>query len=112
MQHTLILSLPKFDIPYQPNVIDIINTAIHNNLVNIDYFGPELNNAADYIDAEMKIKIISTTYITLHFDYDFQKKLSYASSEDEIFSFIVSILMKQPVQKVILNEKDIEIYMG
>ncbi|HEX9151391.1 MAG TPA: hypothetical protein VF842_04870 [Flavobacterium sp.] len=112
MQHTLILSLPKFDIPYQPNAIDIINTAIENNLVNIDYFGQELDNDTDYIDSEMKIKIASTTYITIHFDYNLPKKLSYESIEDEILGFIISILKEKPVQKVSFNEKGIGIYMG
>jgi hypothetical protein len=112
MQHVLILSLPRFDIPYQPNVIDIMNTAIHNNLVNIDYFGPQMNDDSAYIDAEMSIKIASTTYITIHFDDKLPPKITYKSSEDEIFSFILSILMRQPVQNVILTQKDIAIFIG
>ena len=39
--HTIILTTPRFEIPSNLNVIELLNELIHSNLVNIDYFGSD-----------------------------------------------------------------------
>ena len=109
--HTLIISTPRLDIPENPNIIELINGLVHNNLCNIEYFGGELDNQADYIDDEMAIKIASSTYITLHFDQNSINEVDYDLPEDNVLNLMLDVIMENQIREVIVDEKDIEIYI-
>jgi hypothetical protein len=109
--HTLILTTPKFEIPSNPNIIEIINNLIHNNLVNIDYFGGQLDNQADFIDVEMELKINSTSFLTFHFDLNDDADIDYGNDEETTLNSLISILMENKIREVIVDEKDIKVYI-
>ena len=108
--HKLILSSPKIVIP-ESNVIGFVNELIISNLVNIDYFGNETAKAIDDLDKKMISKITSSTYITFHFDFESANTIiSSQMNEEEIFILIQKLLKKQ-TRVLIIDEKDIEIYI-
>jgi hypothetical protein len=109
--HTIILTTPRFEIPSNPNVIEILNNLVHNNLVNIDYFGGELDNQADYVDEEMKEVIETTSFITLHFDQNASDNIDYDIDEESALNLVISIVMVNQIRDVIVDEKDIDIYI-
>lgn len=109
--HTLILSTPRFEIKSNPNVIEIINDLIHNNLVNIDYFGYELDNQADYIDEEMALKMATSTYITFHFEQNLISEVDYKSDEETTLNLILNIVMENQIREVLVDENEIEVYI-
>ena len=109
--HTLILTTPRFDIPSNPNVIEIINNLIHNNLVNIDYFGGELDNGIDYEDEASAIKRKSSTIITLHYDQNANDEVDYNLNDEAILNSALNLLEKTQIREVIVDENEIEIYI-
>jgi hypothetical protein len=109
--HTIILTTSRFEIPSNTNVIEILNNLIHNNLLNIDYFGGELDNQADYLDEEMTNKIATTSFITLHFDQNTSDDIDYNSDEETILNLMASTLMENQIKEVLVDEKDIEIFI-
>ena len=110
--HTLILSTPRFEIQSNPNVIEIVNILIHNNLVNIDYFGGELDNQADYIDEEMALKIATSTYITFHIEQNLINEVDYDGDEELILNLVLSIIMENQIREVLVDENEIEVYIN
>lgn len=107
--HTLILTSPKLDIP-ESNIIEFTKELIASNLLNIDYFGAEMYNQADYQDAEMIDKHNGTTIITFHFEHH---EINYDSfTENETFQFIINLLEQEKIGQVIIDEKDVEIYIN
>lgn len=109
--HTLILSTPRIEMPDNPNVIEMVNEMVHNNLCNIEYFGGELDNQADYVDESEQLKINSTTYLTIHFDLESSNTLDYNSSEESVLNKMLTILMENQIREVLIDEKDMEIYI-
>ena len=109
--HTLILSTPRITIPENPNVIVMLNELVHNNLCNIEYFGGELDNQLDYVDENEQIKINSSTYITLYFDLDISNTVDYNSNEEIILNQMLTLLMETQIREVLVDDKDIEIYI-
>lgn len=106
--HTLILATPKTEIP-SIDIIPFVTNIIESNIANIDYFGGSLDNGIDYFDDEMKIKFESTTYITLHFE---NEEIYYTGiGEDKIIEMILSKIANEIIGEVIIDEKDIEIYI-
>jgi len=108
---TLILSTPRFVITSNPNIIEIINNLIHNNLVNIDYFGSELDNQADYIDEEMALKMATSTYITFHFEQNLINEVDYDGDEELTLNIILSVIMENQIREVLVDENEIEVYI-
>lgn len=108
INHTIILTTPKIDIPAS-NIIDFTKELIITNLLNIDYFGGELDNQADYIDEKMQDKIDNTTYITFHFNYS---EIDYDKlNEVETLQLIVDVLEQQNIGEVIVDDKDVECFI-
>lgn len=107
--HTLILSAPKINIP-ESNIIDFAKGLIISNLVNIDYFGIENDNQADYIDELMQETINNTTYLTFHFD---KEGIDYENSgEVETLQFVVDLLDEKNIGRVIVEENNIEFFIN
>lgn len=108
MSHTLILTTPKIEIP-ESNIIDFTKDLITSNLVNIDYFGCEQDNQADYIDDQMQDTIDNTTYITFHFNYpeiDYEKY-----DEVETLQLIVDVIEQKKIREVKIDDKDVEYFI-
>ena len=108
ISHTLILSTPKTEIPVE-GIINLIKEFINNNLFTIDYFGEELDNQDDYRDDEMQSKFDKTTIVTLHFEsvsIDDQN-----ISDPEVLKIIQVILDSDPKTNIIIDDKDIDVYV-
>lgn len=108
ISHTLILSTPKTEIP-NDGIISFIKELITNNLFTVDYFGIELDNQDDYRDDEMQSKFDNTTIVTFHFEsiiIDYQ-----VISEHEIFTMIHKIIDSDAKTNIIVDEKDVDIYL-
>lgn len=109
--HTLILTTPRLNIPSNPNVIEIMNNLIHNNLVNIDYFGSELDNGIDYEDEAAEIKRKSSTFITLHFDQNANDNVDYNIEDEAILNRALNVILEKQIREVIADKNEIEIYI-
>lgn len=109
--HTLILSTPKLDLPFNPNVVELINSLVHNNLCNIEYFGGELDNQADYVDESEQARIDSTTFITLHFNQNTTDEVDYNLNEESVLNLILNVISENQIREMIVDDKDVEIYI-
>lgn len=109
MLHTITLLTPK-RILGESGFLKLTTQLISNKLVEIDYFGIELDNQADYVDAEMQDKIDNNTIINIYFEGD---QIDYNSfSPDEILN-LASKILKEPKEgsRVEADNKDIDIYV-
>ena len=103
--HTLILTIPKVEIPSK-DIVLFVKKIILSNIANIDYFGIEHDNHADYIDEEMQETIDNTTYITFHFDYP---EIDYDKLNDQqTLQLIVDLMEQQKIGEVKIDDKDID----
>ena len=109
--HTLILSTPRLEIPDNPNIVELINSLVHNNLCNIEYFGDELDNQADFVDDSEQARIDSTTFITLHFDQSSTDDIDYNLNEESVLNLILTVISENQIKQVIVDEKDVDIYI-
>lgn len=106
--HTLILSAPKLKIP-ESNIIEFIIDLISSNLLNIDYFGYELDNPVDYEDDEMIAKRLGTSYITFQFEAD---EIDYDSyKEQQTLQLIINLIESKKIGEILIDDKDIDIYI-
>lgn len=109
MLHTLTLTTPK-RVLGESGFLKLTTQLISNNLVEIDYFGIEPDNQADFIDEEMQDKIDNNTIINIYFE---EEQIDYNSfSAEEILS-LATKLLKEPKEgtRVVADEKDIDIYV-
>lgn len=109
MLHTLTLTTPK-RVLGESGFLKLTTQLISNNLVEIDYFGIEPDNQADFINEEMQAKIDNNTIINIYFEGD---QIDYNSfSADEILNLASKILNDtKEGTRVEANEKDIDIYV-
>lgn len=108
IQHTLILTTPRIEIP-SVNIIEFAKELIAANLTNIDYFGIELDNGEDYINEEMQAKVESSTFLTFHFTAN---EIYYnILNEDSVLNLLFKLLITNEIGQVVVNEKDIQIYI-
>jgi hypothetical protein len=106
--HTLILTIPKAEIPSK-DIFPFVKNIILSNIANIDYFGSEQDNQADYIDEKMQNTIDTTTYITFHFDYP---EIDYDKfNEEETLQLIVDVIEQQKIGEVKIDDKDIDFFI-
>lgn len=108
IQHTLILAIPKVEIP-SDKIVEFAKDLISANLPVIDYFGVELDNGYDYIDEEMQNTINNSTYLTFHFTHP---EINYVIlNDDEIINLLFNLLNNNEIGQVTADEKDIEVYI-
>ncbi|BDU27709.1 hypothetical protein [Flavobacterium sp. GSB-24] len=109
MLHTLTLTTPK-RVLGESGFLKLTTQLISNNLVEIDYFGIEPDNQADYIDAEMQDKIDNNTIINIYFEGD---QIDYNSFSAEEILNLASKILKEPKEgtRVVADQKDIDIYV-
>jgi hypothetical protein len=106
--HTLILKIPKAEIPSK-DIFPFVKNIILSNITIIEYFGVELDNGYDYIDEEMQNNIDNTTYLTFHFDYP---EIDYDKfNEEETLQLIVDVIEQQKIGEVKIDDKDIDIFI-
>jgi hypothetical protein len=67
-----------------------VSGLINDKLVQMDYFGLEPDNQADYLDRTLQEVIDRTTMINIYFDSEYIDYNSF--SEDEIYSYALSLL--------------------
>lgn len=109
IQHTLVLTTARISIP-STGVLDFVKELISSNLTNIDYFGLELDNGADYVDDEMQVEFDTSTYITFHFS---DAEIDYIIlDEDNVMNLILMQLNNNIIGQIIVDEKDIQIYIN
>jgi hypothetical protein len=109
MLHTITLLTPR-RVLEESGFLKLTTQLINHKLVEIDYFGIEPDNQADYVDAEMQDKIDNNTIINIYFEGD---QIDYNSfSSDEILNLASKILNEpQEGTRVEANDKDIDIYV-
>ncbi|KVV16343.1 hypothetical protein [Flavobacterium sp. TAB 87] len=108
MVHTLILSTAIIILPSIGHC-KLVLCLIENNKVDIDYFGVEIDNPADYMDEEMEAKIKNTTYINIHFE---DEEIEYSKySKEEILKLAKNLLVNLADIKISADDKDIDIYV-
>lgn len=109
IQHTLILTVPLVKIP-ETNILEFAKQLIADNLINIDYFGVELDNGTDYVDEEMKYSIDNSTYLTFHFSDIEINYIIY--TEDQVTNLLFNKLNNNEIGQIIVTEKDIEVFIN
>lgn len=108
IQHTLIFSAPKIDIP-STKIIDFVKDLISANLTNIEYFGTKQINKSDYFDEEMQSKTDTSTFITFHFD---DEEISYKThNEGAVLNIIFKKLNFGQIGQVLVSDTTIEVYI-
>ena len=107
--YTVILTSPKIDIP-SDNIIEFVKELISSNLVNVDYFGGQLDNPVDYEDDEMIAKRLGTSFINFQFEMDAIDFDDY-NNDDAIFQLLINLIESKRVFDIIVDEKDIDIYL-
>lgn len=109
MLHTITLLTPK-RILAESGFLKLTTQLINNNLVEVDYFGLQPDNQADFFNKEMQDKEDNNTIINIYFEGD---EIDYNSySPVEILNFATKILCEpKGDSRAVANEKDIDIYI-
>lgn len=109
VEHTLILSTAKNDIP-QPVTIDFVTDLINSGLTAIEYFGVKINDDAYY--KEEAEHTVHHPLTLIEFFYDTSNKIEYDSlTPSEINSLIMDIVKKSVKPKVRSDQKKITIHL-
>lgn len=90
------------------NFLQPLSILLYNNYVEIDYFGLELENKANFTNEEMQKKIDRNIFININFE---SEKIDYnAFSEKEILNLAISLFDSHKESSMILySENDINI---
>lgn len=109
MLHTITLLTPKRALP-KDGFLKFITQLIDDKIVEIDYFGIEPDNQADFIDADMQSKIDNNTFINIYFQGD---DIDYNSfSADEILNLAINVLNEpKRTSDIKTDENEINIYL-
>ncbi len=109
---TVVLSLPRLNVPHNLNIIESVSKMIFGNLCNLDYFGNEDNNPIDYFDLADEIKYDSTTYVSFYFDLDVEEELETTLyNEEKIFDLVLQKVTQNEIHNVITDGKDVSVYI-
>lgn len=110
MLHTIILSIPRRKLP-EVEFLQLALYLILNEPVELDYFGLEPDNPADYLDDEMQLRIDSKTFINIYFEGD---KMDYhLYSFAEVLAMATNLLIDpKEGTSVVADQKDITINLS
>ncbi|MEC4048750.1 hypothetical protein OX284_004855 [Flavobacterium sp. SUN046] len=89
----------------------MLSRLYRENKLNLECFGGELNNQADYLDDEMVNKKNNTTTITIHFDQESNIDFNYNSDIGLVLNFVFDLLTPENVKQVIIEDNELEIYI-
>jgi hypothetical protein len=107
--HTFVLSTPKIAIPESIS-IDFVTNLINRGVAMSEYFGPAIDNQADYVEDDMKGVRETTTYIEFHFDTE--EPIEYEMlSETDVDNLIFDIIKKSANIELRADGKDITVYL-
>ena len=108
IQHTLIFSAPKIEIP-STKIIDFVKDLISANLTNIEYFGTKQINNLDCFNEEMLSKTDTSTFIIFHFD---DEEIAYKThNEGAVLNIIFKKLNFGAIGQVLVSDTTIEIFI-
>lgn len=108
---TVVLSLPRLNVPSNLNIIESVSQMIFGNLCNVDYYGSETDNPFDYFYIDDQIKYDSTTYLSFHFDIDIESEIQDGFNEDQIFNLVLQQVTENNIQNVVTDGKDVNVYI-
>lgn len=107
--HTIILSTKKINYPDSISK-ELVSGLIKDKKVQMDYFGIEPDNQADYLDASMQEIIERSTIINIYFESNIIDYNSF--SEDEIYNYALALLDDpEAVLEPHSNINEIDIYV-
>lgn len=109
--YTLILQFNKNEFPFEFSKNDLL-LLIQSTAFDIDYFGVEIDNQADYINEQMKEWVSNNSFITLHFEAVEKIVFNTIKSEVEKKEIILKIINESSFQEVRNYGKDLEIYLN
>lgn len=109
MLHTITLITTK-RILADNGYLKLTNQLIANELVEVDYFGAEPDNQADYVDEEMQDKLDKFTFINIYFEGE---EIDYSSFSDIEILKLATKVLSDPKEgsRAVANENDIDIYI-
>lgn len=105
--HTLILATTRLPHPEQADITRIKNL-LNQGLAMIEYFGPEIDNQADFEDEDMRAVGLSITYIEFFFETDLEIEYD-ALNEEQIDVILTGHINASYDIEINAGEKDITI---
>lgn len=107
--HTIILSTAKVHIP-ENVTIDFITNLMNRGVAMVEYFGPEIDNQADFIDNDMKK--IRAEISFFEFFFDTEEPINYESlNENEVDQMLSNLIKNSANIEMRADEKDIVVYL-
>lgn len=107
--HTLILSTAKLHIP-EAITITYVTNLLHRGLLLIEYFGIQIDNQPDYIDADMEEASHKISYVDFHFDTE--EPIDYdAMSITDVEHLIDNTIKHSDKIDLRTDGKDIAVYL-
>ncbi len=109
---TVVLSIPRLNVPQNLNIIESVTQMIFSNLCNLDYFGNYETHPIDYFDIADQLKYDSTTYLSFHFDMDIVDELETTQyNEDRIFNLLLEKVSENTIHNYATDGKDVNVYI-
>lgn len=105
-QHTIIFRIDRC-ILSEEGINDFLIEKIKDDSITYEYFGREIDNPIDFQHDEALNELIeSTSYIT--FNFDTENEIHY--SETDAKKYALNLLNENKV-RILINEKDIEVFL-
>lgn len=108
--YTAILKFKNFD-TLTAITKDRLLYLINNNPFEIDYFGGELDNQADYMDDEMKADFNNHSFYTFYFDMASDVEPNFEADNNQIIEIITKAINENELQDVRNDGKDVDVYL-
>lgn len=108
--YTAILKFKSFDTLKEITKESLLHL-INNDSFEIDYFGGELDNQADYIDAEMENDIKNHSFLTFYFDMALTKEPNFEADNNQVIKIISEAINEYNLQDVRNFGKDVDVYL-
>ncbi|HEX8561875.1 MAG TPA: hypothetical protein VF676_02740 [Flavobacterium sp.] len=108
MRHTIILALPKIDIPAKDQLKQFVFQLIESGAATVDYYGGELDHSFDDdLDPDHRHHFHDHTYLSFHFTAE----LDTASDKESALQLIKSLLETREILEVRQDTKDVDVYI-
>lgn len=109
---TVVLSLPRLDVPKNLNIMEALSTMIFNNLCNVDYFGDEYASPVEIFEYDNQMKFDSTTYFSLFFELDVKSNFLHTQyNEEQILGIVIKQITEKPIHNFVTDGKDVDVYI-
>ncbi|RAK21599.1 hypothetical protein B0I03_10531 [Flavobacterium aquaticum] len=84
---------------------------INNNPFEIEYFGGELDNQADYMDEEMEQDFNNHSFHTFHFDLESSDEPNFEADNQEVIEILTKAINENEIKDVRNDGKDVEVFL-